>query len=805
MGLGATVGALGAQARVPATGQACGHLGNSLVVSGAADCADRNFMQRPLSGASRSRSSRPAPPFRRWLNRLSRAAARAEQLLSGPLGGELLGPEALAERARAIAGAQQTGARPRRGTPLLERLDATRRVLIDAHARHRARAASGGEVGPAGEWLLDNFYVVLDHISEVRQNLPRGYYRELPSLAERLPRRLPARLRARHRPHLPHRGPARSGSHPTASPPRFRKSRRSTSASSGRSRPCSASALVESVRRMTLRTVQRLDPVRRSRRLGPRLHAAEPAGTEALAAEVTASPARIPPPPTSSSPGSTSGSARGLPHRRRLGRVMAGGRGPWTRGGGRPLQPSAWPSPRVTMANSITSLRTVGGWIGPRSSRPRAVWRRRCGAIRRGLRADDLRDARQLPARGGEARPAHPRRRADSGPPDRRPLGRRRAPTPPAATWAGSSSMRASPSWSTCYQARLPSPSAFAGPCAAIRPWRSAGHGRRDGVCLGSCSGWPGPTAPASLAGDAPPRRSSRRTSSPCRRFSSWSRSSCRHDAFPSSTSSRRRPFRPSCATAVVVPTLFAQRRRGRARAGEPRGAVPRQPRPEPQFVVLSDFTDAPTETLSGDAEIVAAAQAGVSELEARYGDGRADHLLPAPPDPPVEPRAGSVDGLGAQARKARRSSIDFVRGADGSAFAVTVGDLAQLARRPLRHHARRRHASPARRGAPPGRSAGAPAEPAASSTRRARRVVRRLRHPAAAGWRLARQRAPRRASPASSPETRASIRTPPPSRTCTRTSSARGASPGRASTTWRRSSAPPGIASPTTRCSATT
>src|SRR5690242_10997045 len=101
-------------------------------------------MQRPVSGASASRSSRPAPPFRRWIHRLSRTAAR-DQLLGGPLGGELLGPEALAERARAIAGAQQVGARPRRGTPLLERLDATRRVLIDAHARI-SRAASGGEV-----------------------------------------------------------------------------------------------------------------------------------------------------------------------------------------------------------------------------------------------------------------------------------------------------------------------------------------------------------------------------------------------------------------------------------------------------------------------------------------------------------------------------------------------------------------------------------------------------------------------------------------------------------------------------------
>jgi len=237
-------------------------------------------MQRPVSGASASRSSRP----RRWLNRLSRAAARSEQLLGGPLGGELLGPEALAERARAIAAAQQTGVRPRRGTPLLERLDATRRILIDAHARI-SRAASGGEVGPAGEWLLDNFYVVLDHISEVRQNLPRGYYRELPflgsgsltgyprvyelaiALISHTEARLDLEVIGRFTTAFQEVTPLNIGEL-WALPAMFRL------------------GLVESVRRMTLRTVQRLDQFVAADSWALRLHAAELAGTEALAAEV---------------------------------------------------------------------------------------------------------------------------------------------------------------------------------------------------------------------------------------------------------------------------------------------------------------------------------------------------------------------------------------------------------------------------------------------------------------------------------------------------------------------------------------
>ena len=43
----------------------------------------------------------------------------------------------------------------------------------------------GAFVTPAAEWLLDNFHLVASEIRDVRHNLPRGYYRELPKLASR--------------------------------------------------------------------------------------------------------------------------------------------------------------------------------------------------------------------------------------------------------------------------------------------------------------------------------------------------------------------------------------------------------------------------------------------------------------------------------------------------------------------------------------------------------------------------------------------------------------------------------------------
>jgi cyclic beta-1,2-glucan synthetase len=97
----------------------------------------------------------------------------------------LLGAEQLAERARAVA----KNERLRRGkkvcqtAPLLARLQETKRILDVAHRRLSRASAEGGDVGPAGEWLLDNYFVVQEHIREVRASLPRGYYRELPELA----------------------------------------------------------------------------------------------------------------------------------------------------------------------------------------------------------------------------------------------------------------------------------------------------------------------------------------------------------------------------------------------------------------------------------------------------------------------------------------------------------------------------------------------------------------------------------------------------------------------------------------------
>jgi cyclic beta-1,2-glucan synthetase len=103
----------------------------------------------------------------------------------GPIRGELLGADRLAERAREVARAQRLArpAGPLRPTPLLSRLEESRRLLEEARTRLAEAAPRNVDVGPAGAWLLDNFHVVQEHVREVRESLPRGYYRELPELA----------------------------------------------------------------------------------------------------------------------------------------------------------------------------------------------------------------------------------------------------------------------------------------------------------------------------------------------------------------------------------------------------------------------------------------------------------------------------------------------------------------------------------------------------------------------------------------------------------------------------------------------
>ena len=63
-------------------------------------------------------------------------------------------------------------------------LRGTRRLLMEAITTDR-------RITPAGDWLLDNFYLIEEQIRTARRHLPKGYSRELPRLRDGLSAALP--------------------------------------------------------------------------------------------------------------------------------------------------------------------------------------------------------------------------------------------------------------------------------------------------------------------------------------------------------------------------------------------------------------------------------------------------------------------------------------------------------------------------------------------------------------------------------------------------------------------------------------
>ena len=195
--------------------------------------------------------------------------------------------------------------------------------------------------------------------------------------------------------------------------------------------------------------------------------------------------------------------------------------------------------------------------------------------------------------------------------------------------------------------------------------------------------------------------------------------------------------------TAVVDPDAVRQRRGGARGARAPRGAVPRQPRGAPALRRAQRLhRRGHARRAPDDDAILAAAVEGVRALNARYAAGRAGRVLPLPPAAALESAAGRVDGLGAQARQARRVQPLPARRRDGRVLARSSATSSAL--RDVRYVI----TLDADTVLPPDAApllVGALAHPLnrAVYDRRHRARRARLRHPAAARRRVAAERAP--------------------------------------------------------------
>ena len=113
-----------------------------------------------------------------------RRAALGRRLGNEPaLRSELFSADQMERHGRALAAAHRISAR-RSPDLLLARLADNETVLIDACELLTADSRGNRRITPAAEWLLDNFYLIEEQIRTAQRHLPKGYSRELPRLAK---------------------------------------------------------------------------------------------------------------------------------------------------------------------------------------------------------------------------------------------------------------------------------------------------------------------------------------------------------------------------------------------------------------------------------------------------------------------------------------------------------------------------------------------------------------------------------------------------------------------------------------------
>lgn len=100
-----------------------------------------------------------------------------------PLRAELFTADQMAQYSKSLAHSHTigTGQAP---DQLLKRLADNEDVLIEVHDLLTETVIANRRITPAGEWLLDNFYLIEDQIRTGKKHLPKGYSESLPWLSK---------------------------------------------------------------------------------------------------------------------------------------------------------------------------------------------------------------------------------------------------------------------------------------------------------------------------------------------------------------------------------------------------------------------------------------------------------------------------------------------------------------------------------------------------------------------------------------------------------------------------------------------
>ncbi|MCA1600627.1 MAG: hypothetical protein LC776_02925, partial [Acidobacteria bacterium] len=100
-----------------------------------------------------------------------------------PIREEIFSVERLEQYAQTLA-AEHRIVRKKGRAYLLPRLENNGRKLVAAYRTLVEALRGGRSISPAAEWLVDNFHIIEEQLREIREDLPKSYYYELPKLAD---------------------------------------------------------------------------------------------------------------------------------------------------------------------------------------------------------------------------------------------------------------------------------------------------------------------------------------------------------------------------------------------------------------------------------------------------------------------------------------------------------------------------------------------------------------------------------------------------------------------------------------------
>jgi cyclic beta-1,2-glucan synthetase len=119
---------------------------------------------------------KPFAGLRRRLARLN--GAQDEE----PIRAELFSVERLEQFAARLAVEHRDVQSHLSGRKLLPELEENGRLLLAAYRSLAEAIRRERSISPAAEWFVDNFHIIEEQLREVREDLPRGFYYELPKL-----------------------------------------------------------------------------------------------------------------------------------------------------------------------------------------------------------------------------------------------------------------------------------------------------------------------------------------------------------------------------------------------------------------------------------------------------------------------------------------------------------------------------------------------------------------------------------------------------------------------------------------------